>query len=104
MVIFHTLVLAGLVPSKLAKPLASLIWFTLTAGFLIVILLAAGVYYATWTCDQPVIPTIRLADHFNYNYGFVYACVGFLSALLVFVVTVTTFASNDAAPAPKALP
>ena len=43
MLIFHTAVLADLMHSATVKPLASLIWFVLATGFLIVILLAVGV-------------------------------------------------------------
>ena len=84
MVIFHSLALAGLVPSKVAKILGSLIWLVLFAGFLIVVLLAVGIYNATWTCDNPVIPSIVISQHFDYNYGFGFAIIGCASALLVF--------------------
>ena len=34
MVLFHALSLAGLLPSKIAKPLAALVWLVLSVGFL----------------------------------------------------------------------
>jgi len=83
MVIFHTLALGGLLPAKIVKPAAALIWATLTAGFLIVILLAVGIYTATWTCHNIFIPKLRLSDHFEFNYAWPYAIIGYLSALLV---------------------
>jgi hypothetical protein len=95
MVIFHSLVLAELIPAKIAKPFAGLVWFVLSAGFLVVCLLAVGIYTATWTCDQPVIPTIKLSDHFNYSYGFPFAIVGFLSSLLVLFVTLCVTSTKD---------
>ena len=76
MVIFHSLMLAGMVPSKPGKIFAGLIWFVLTAGFLIVCMLAIGIYNATWTCNNPIIPSIKISDHFNWNYGFPFAVVG----------------------------
>jgi len=106
MLIFHTLALAGVVPSKLGKMFAGLVWCVLSAGFLIVILLAIGIYNSTWTCDQPVIPTIKLADHFDYNYGFGFALIGYASALLIFVTQLTFTSTKDgepAQPAPKAI-
>jgi len=95
MLIFHTLSLAGLVPAKLGKIGASLVWAVLSAGFLVVIMLAIGIYNATWTCHQPIIPTIRLSDHFNYNYGFAYAIAGFASALLILNTTLCLTSTKD---------
>merc|ERR1719326_1197146 len=95
MVIFHSLMLAGMIPAKPGKMLAGLIWFVLTAGFLIVVMLAIGIYNATWTCNQPVIPTIKISDHFNWNYGFPFAITGFVSSLLIFVVTVVVTSTKD---------
>merc|ERR1719424_235067 len=88
MLIFHALVLAGLVGPKIAKVFSGLIWITLTAGFLIVVLLACGIYTATWTCHNPFIPTLVIQDHFEYNYGFGFAIIGFLSSLLIFITMV----------------
>jgi hypothetical protein len=106
MIFFHCLVLAGLLPSKIAKPLAILVWLVLTAGFLIVVMLATGIYTAEWTCNNPVIPTITLSEHFNYSYGFVFAIIGFISSLLVLVVTICATATTDGTtkvPAKKSL-
>ena len=97
MLIFHLLVLVRMIPSKCAKPIASLVWLVLFAGFLIVICLAVGVYNATWTCNQPVIPSIKLSDHFEYNYGFAFAIIGCLSALLVCVVNICATTMKDGA-------
>jgi len=101
MIIFHCLVLAGLLPMKHVKPLAALIWATLTGGFLIVVLLATGIYTATWECNNEVIPSIKISDHFDYNYGFPFACVGYVSALLVFVVMLLFTSSTDGDPKTK---
>merc|ERR1719183_2283991 len=104
MVIFHSLMLAGMVPPKPGKIFAGLIWFVLTAGFLIVCMLAIGIYNATWTCNNPIIPSIKISDHFNWNYGFPFAITGFVSSLLIFVVTVVVTSTKDGEvgqPAPK---
>jgi len=98
MLVFHVLSLAGLVPAKPGKMLASLVWLVLAAGFLIVILLAIGIFYSTWTCGQTIIPSIRLADHFQYSYGFPFAVTGFLSALLIFLVNLTFTSTKDGEP------
>ena len=106
MIIFHLLMLVGLIPAKTGKMLASLIWLVLTAGFLIVIMLAIGIYNAVWTCDNPIIPSIKISDHFNWNYGFPFAITGFISSLLILVVTVTVTSTKDGEagqPAPKGL-
>merc|ERR1719238_1499037 len=95
MLIFHTLALAGLLPSKLAKPLGGLIWFVLATGFLVVIFLAVGVYSATWECDNTIIPSINLSDHFEYSYGFAFAITGFVSALLIFLVICAVTSTSD---------
>jgi len=95
MIIFHSLVLVGLVPMKIAKAFSGLVWLTLTLGFLIVVLLGTGIYTATWTCDNEVIPSLRISDHFDYNYGFPFACCGYVSALLVFVVMLLFTSTSD---------
>jgi hypothetical protein len=104
MVIFHVLALAGMLPAKIVKPAAGLIWLTLTAGFAIVILLAIGIYRATWTCQNAVVPSIKIYEHFDYNYGFYFAIVGFLSSLLVFTVMMVCTTMSGAAAAPTKVP
>jgi len=104
MLVFHSLALTGLLPAKLTKPLASLIWLVLTAGFLIVVNLAIGIYTATWKCNNPVVPQIKLSEHFDYNYGFGFAIVGFISAVLVFVVQLTFTATTDGVSESKPAP
>jgi len=88
MIIFHGLALVGLLPlsAKLAKGFAGLIWFTLTAGFLIVVCLAIGVYETEWTCNNDFVPKIRLSDHFVYNWAFPVGYLGYACSLLVFSV------------------
>merc|ERR1719454_987011 len=88
MIIFHGLALVGLLPlsAKLAKGFAGLVWFTLTAGFFIVVCLAIGVYETEWTCNNDFIPTIRLSDHFVYNWAFPVGYLGYACSLLVFSV------------------
>jgi len=97
MIIFHGLALAGVLPPKPAKVLGALVWFVLTAGFGTVIILACGIYTAVWTCHNPIIPSIRLSDHFEYNYGFYFAIAGFVSALLTFAVVLFFTTTTDGA-------
>jgi len=100
MLIFHTAVLADLIPSATVKPLASLIWFVLATGFLIVILLAVGVYTSVWRCDNTFVSFILLSDHFDYSYGIYFAATGFVSSLLIALVS---FFCSSAAPPTKPL-
>jgi len=103
MVIFHSLMLAGMLPAKEGKMFAGLIWLVLTAGFLIVCMLAIGIYYGTWTCNQNIVPTLKIHENFDWNYGGLFAIIGFVSSLLILnVVTVVTSTkdgeSNQPAP------
>lgn len=77
---------------------------TLTARFA-VIFLALAIYTANWECNQPVVPRIRISDHFDYNYGFPFACVGFVSALLIFSLNAFYWPATGAEikPAPKSV-
>jgi len=95
MVLFHALSLAGLLPSKIAKPLAALVWLVLSVGFLTVILLAIGIFYATWECKNEIIPSIVISEHFNYSYGFAFAIIGYIAASLIFVTTVFCTSTTD---------
>jgi len=95
MVIFHALALAGMLPAKPAKMLAVLVWLVLSVGFLIVCMLAIAIYTTTWDCDQVIIPKIRLSDHFDYNYGFGFAIVGYLASLLVLCVQCAFTSTKD---------
>lgn len=95
MVIFHLLMLVGMIPAKAGKILGSLIWLVLTVGFLTVMMLAIGIYTADWDCDNPFIPKIRISDHFNWNYGFPFAITGYVSSLLVLVVTMTFTSTQE---------
>jgi len=98
LIIFYLVVLAGLFPMpKLVKPLAGLVWFVLTGGFLTVVLLAVGIYTATWQCQQSFIPQIKLSDHFDYNYGFSFAIIGYVCSLLMFFVTLLVLSKDGVA-------
>jgi len=104
MLIFHVVALAGLIPMRLGKPAAALVWGVLSAGFLVVILLAVAIFSAEWTCDNEFIPKIVLSESFDYNYGFTFACLGYLSALLIFFVNLFAVSVTDGTPAgPKSI-
>lgn len=98
MIIFHVGALAGLVPANLAKMGANLVWLTLSLGFLVVICLACGIYTATWTCNQPIIPTLKLNDHFDLQYGFTFALIGYASCVLTFCVSLTMMDATPGSP------
>ena len=95
MILFHALALGGMLPAKLAKVLAVLVWLVLSVGFLIVCALAEAIYTTEWTCDQVIIPTIRLSEHFDFNYGFGFAILGYVSSLLVLSVTLVFTSTKD---------
>jgi len=97
MVLFHALCIAGLVPSKIGKVLAALVWFVLTAGFGIVVMLAIGIYTTEWECKNVVVPRLRLSDHFDYTYGYVFAIIGYVASLLIFCVTLCFTSTTDGA-------
>jgi len=101
MIIFHTLALVGMIDPKMVQPVASLVWAVLVIGFLVVCLLAVGIYTATWTCHNSIIPRIRISDHFDMNYGYGFAFTGYVSCLLVLAVSVAfnTISAPTAAPA-----
>merc|ERR1719223_238975 len=84
MILFHALALVGVVPAKPAKVIASLVWLVLVVGFLIVCALAESAYSANWTCNNPFIPKLKISDHFNFNYGFAFAVIGYVSSVLIF--------------------
>jgi len=95
MVIFHSLMLAGMLDAKLGKAFSVLVWTVLVVGFLIVCMLAEAIYTTNWDCDQVVIPNIRLSDHFDYNYGFGFAIIGYISAVLVLFVQCAFTSTKD---------
>merc|ERR1719230_2524361 len=103
MILFHAAAIAGLVPSKVAKGVSVLIWFVLSVGFFIVVVLGAVIYTKEWTCDQPVIPTLTLKDHFDLNYGLPFAVVGWCASVLALVISLFVVSSEEAeaAPSPK---
>jgi len=100
MIIFHGLALVGLLhlfplSAKLAKLFSVLIWFTLTTGFMIVIGIALGIMQTTWTCENPFIPKVKIADHFQFTYGIVFGYIGYVSALLVMCTQMVFTSSTD---------
>jgi len=97
MVIFHAAALAGLVNAKMAKGVALVTWFVLSAGFLIVVILAGVIYTIEWTCDQPVIPTLVVSEHFDLNYGLPFAVIGFVASVVSLLAVVTQLSSEDPA-------
>jgi hypothetical protein len=66
------------------KAFPCLIWFVLYAGFLIVTCVAIYVFYGTHECDNPFIPSIKLSDHFYWDWAYPIANVGVFASLAVF--------------------
>jgi len=95
MLIFHAVSLLNIVPAKLGKAFAVLVWFVLTAGFLIVCCLGLAAMETTWTCNNPFIPTIRLSDHFYYNWALPIAFLGYTAALLILMVMLVFTSTKD---------
>merc|ERR1719313_868579 len=98
MVLVHVAALAGLLPNKVTKIIAALVWFVLTGGFFIVMVLAVVIYTKEWTCHNPVIPTLTLSDSFDFNYGFPFAVIGMVGSLLAFLLSVFVISSKEDAP------
>ena len=97
---------ALMLDAKLGKAFSVLVWTVLVVGFLIVNMLAVAIYTTNWDCDQVIIPNIRLSDHFDYNYGFGFAIIGYISALLVLCVQCAFTSTKDGEadqPAPSVL-
>jgi len=98
MIIFHATALTGAVPGKVAKILGGLVWFVLSAGFLVVVCLAVGIFTAEWTCHNDFIPKITVQDHFDWNYGFGFAIIGYIASLLMFFLVLTALDTLDGTP------
>lgn len=95
LILLHAAVLGGLFKPKLAKIVLSLIWFVITIGIMIVVILACIIFTHQWDCDQPVIPTLRVGDHFDLNYGLPLAVIGFVAAGLALLAVVTMLSSAE---------
>jgi len=80
--LLHALALGGLVASAPTKLLLIFLWGFLSLGFMLVIAAGYSVYYFTWSCDNPVIPTIKLADSFDLNYAIPCALIGEVGCIL----------------------
>jgi len=108
MIIFHGCallgVLSGLVRAKVAKVLGVLVWFTITAGFLIVIGLALGIMDTTWNCKNDFIPEIKLSDHFYFTYGLGFGYTGYVCANLVLMMICVFTSTEDGKKAAVPMP
>ena len=58
-------------------------------------MLAVGIYSAEWDCRNPLIPNIKIYEHFDYNYGFVFAILGTISSILVLMTTLFATSAKD---------
>ena len=88
-VIFHTAALTGLMPNEKGKTMALLMWTLLSIIFTIIVMLEGSIYTTTWDCEQPIVPTLRLADSFDLTYGLPFAIVGAGASIYTLVVVGT---------------
>jgi hypothetical protein len=78
MVFFHVSAIIGFNPftkigaspnfAMIGKAFPCLIWFILYAGYLIVCCVAIFAFYGTHQCDNPFVPSIKLSDHFTWEW------------------------------------
>lgn len=88
MIIFHSAALAGFLSPKAAKYFALLMWSIFVVAFLVVIVLGFQVFSSTWTCGNPVIPTLKLNDSFDLSYGIPFAIIGLVASVIALLITV----------------
>jgi len=88
MILLHSLALGGMISQKMAKFAGILLWLVFTIFFLVVVVLGYQIYSQDWTCDQPVIPTIKLSDHFELSYGIPFAIIGLVASFVALVLMI----------------
>jgi len=82
MILLHGAALGGLFPPKPAKMLALLMWTVYVVAFMVVVILGFNIYTNTWTCDNPVIQTLKLDDSFDLSYGIPFAIAGMAASFV----------------------
>lgn len=93
MVVVHGAALAGYLGGKLIKTFCVLVWIIFVAAFLAVVTLGYRVYGATWQCDNPVIPTLKLDDSFDLNYAVPLAVVGLGASVICVLIAIKGISS-----------
>jgi hypothetical protein len=88
MMFFHLATLIDINPlakngtyTTMGKAISVLVWLVLSVGFLVVCCLGISAFHSTYTCDNAFIPTIRIAEHFEWTWGYPIANIGALSAM-----------------------
>jgi len=102
MLLLHGAALGGLVPPKPAKMFALLMWTVYVVAFMVVVILGFNIYTNTWTCDNPVIPTLKLDDSFDLSYAIPFAIVGMVASFISLCLTAFVVKSADAGYSSKA--
>jgi len=97
MVVVHGAALAGYLGGKLIKLFCVLVWIIFVAAFLAVVIIGYRVYGATWKCDNPVIPTLKLDDSFDLSYAIPLAVAG-LAASAICVLVASKGISSSSSP------
>lgn len=54
---------------------------SLFLGFMIVLILIQVIFTTEWTCDNALIPKLKVDDHFDMNYALTFAIIGMLASL-----------------------
>lgn len=101
MLLLHGAALGGLIPPKPAKMFALLMWTVFVVAFMVVVILGYQIYTKTWTCDNPVIPTLKLDDSFDLSYGIPFAIVGMVASFISLCLTAFVVKSADAGDTSK---
>lgn len=86
LVVLHALALARFVAAGTVKAATLVIWLILVIGYTFVTIQAALIYTVNWTCDQPLIRTVRLYDSFDLNYAIPMAGIAIVVSYLALVL------------------
>jgi len=98
MLVLHSMSLGGFGPTKLVKLFLVLGWVTFVVAFSIMIATALVIYNNTWTCNNPVSPTLKLADSFDFHYGLNLAIIGDLLSILAAAMVVCNVSAKKTGP------
>jgi len=84
-----------LISQKCAKMLSIGLYSVFTIAFLIVTILGLQIVNAEWACENPVIPTLTLADSFDLSYGIPFAIIGIVASVIGVIVAALMLESNQ---------
>jgi len=87
--------------AKMLGVLTTLIQFAQCLGFFTVILLIQAIYSTAWTCNNPLIKTLMVSNHFYLNYGIGLCIVGFLASIVMLVLGIVAIRKSAAQINPR---